>query len=63
MVKFFYGSFEKILRTYITPNITQENLANTLLLSPRIDRKKYREAKDAIRASDYIDKGNVSKIY
>lgn len=62
MVKFFYGSFEKVLRTYITPNITQENLANTLLLSPRIDRKKYREAKDAIRASDYIDKGNVSKI-
>lgn len=62
MSKFFYGSYEKILRAYITPNITQENLANTLLLSPRISKENYQENKDDVWASDHIDKGNVSKF-
>lgn len=62
MPKLFYGSFESILRKHITPNITQEELVNILLIAPIIDRKMGQEAKDAVRSIYHFDKGNLSKF-
>ena len=34
--RLFYGSFEKILRKYMVPNASYEEIANALLLSPLV---------------------------
>lgn len=63
MAKLFYGSFEKILRTYITPEITQRDLANTLLLSPKISAKQSKTEREEAKASEPdIDGANISRI-
>lgn len=55
-----FGSFEEILRSYITPKITKQELANILLLSPEIDVRKDEEK--LRRDSISIEKSVVTKI-
>lgn len=63
MTKLFYGSFEKILRTYITPEITQRDLANALLLSPKIGVKLSKAEREEKKASEpAIDDAIISRI-
>lgn len=63
MAKLFYGSFEKVLRTYITPEITQKDLANNLLLSPKISAEKNDTERQEARDSEpLIDDARISKI-
>ena len=60
MDKFFYGSFEKILRSHITPKITQKDLADILLTAAFIDARS--EDKWTSRSSQGLDSATLSKF-
>ena len=64
MPRLFYGSFEKVLREYMTPHIGQKDLANLLLLSPAISSERIddREREDARNRMVAIDDVSVSRF-
>ena len=64
MPRLFYGSFEKVLRDYMTPHIGQKDLANLLLLSPAISSEitDGREREDARNSMVAIDDVSVSRF-
>ena len=64
MIRLFYGSFEKVLRDYMTPHIGQKDLANLLLLSPAISSEIIdgREREDARNREPAIDDTSASRF-
>ncbi len=61
-VRFDYGSFEKVLRKYMAPNLSFEEIANALLLSPLTNASMSAQAKQAVYNQHYIDEATVTKI-
>lgn len=60
MYKLSFGSFEKLLESYIVPKISQQDLGNILLLSPKIDVRDGN--KDTLRSTYSVEKSTISKI-
>ncbi len=55
-----FGSFETILRSYITPKITRQKLVNILLLSPKVDARN--KDKELQRDTLGVEKSDATKI-
>ncbi len=55
-----FGSFETILRSYITPKITRQKLVNLLLLSPKVDARN--KDKELQRDTLGVEKSDATKI-
>lgn len=60
MARLSYGSFEAVLRSYITPKITKLGLAEILLTSPVVDARK--QDKEYQRKSYNIDSSTVTRV-
>ena len=57
--RLFYGSFEEILRLYITPEMTRKKLADLLLSAPLVDANA--ADKEYQRSVHEIDSGRLAK--
>lgn len=60
MFRLAYGSFEAVLRSYITPKITKLGLAQILLTSPIVDARD--ADRDIQRKSHDIDSPTVTRV-
>ena len=60
--RLFYGSFEKILRKYMVPNASYEEIANALLLSPLVGAEVSDTSKQSIYNEYHIEETTIAKI-
>lgn len=61
MGKFFYGTFEAVIRSYVIPKITMLELANILLSSPKINAGAKLEDRNLERKTYAVDSSLVTR--